>query len=368
MIWPAAILASAGAVYYLLVLIAALTWRRRVPPAAHLPPLSILKPVHGRDPRFYEAIRSHAVQDYPEFELVFAVHHDADPALEDIRRLEREFPRLSIRTLVSPRQAPNGKVALLADLAAAARYPVLVVNDSDIRVPPGYLRTLAACLADARTGLVTCLYRAASASAAARWEAIGIATEFIPGVMMARLLGLAQFGLGATLALRADVLEKIGGFQPLEDFLADDYQLGRRVALAGHRVAFAPMVVETDLGAETWSGVWRHQLRWSRTIRVSSPRGYMGYALTHATAWSLLAAATGAWELGTAVLALRIVAGVAAGAGVLGDRALLWQWPLIPLRDLCGFAVWLAGLTGDTVEWRGRRLRVSRDGRIRTCD
>lgn len=367
MIWLAIFLAAAGAVYYLLVLLAALTWRRRVPPAVELPKISILKPVHGREPRFYEALRSHAEQDYPEFELLFAVHDAADPALEDIRRLEREYPHLSIRTLVSQRQAPNAKVALLADLAAAARHPVLVINDSDIRVPPGYLRTLAACLAQPRTGVVTCFYRAASASIAARWEAIGIATEFIPGVMMARLLGLAQFALGATMALRAEVLEKIGGFESLQHYLADDYQLGRHVALAGHGVSFAPMVVETDLGAETWSGVWRHQLRWSRTIRVSSPRGYMGYALTHATAWSLLAAAAGAWEVGAAVLALRIAAGVAAGAGVLGDRAVLWQWPLIPLRDICGFAVWLAGLTGDTVEWRGRRLRVSRDGKIHPC-
>ncbi|HWQ53200.1 MAG TPA: bacteriohopanetetrol glucosamine biosynthesis glycosyltransferase HpnI [Bryobacteraceae bacterium] len=365
MIWPAAALAAAAGIYYLLVLVAALLWRRTDTSSAPLPPISILKPVHGRDPRFYDAIRSHAIQNYPEFELLFAVHRDDDPALEDIRRLQQEFPHLHIRAMVAGRKTPNGKVGLMAELARAARYPVLLVNDSDIRVPEGYLRTVVAGLAGPRTGLVTCLYRAASASPAARWEAIGIATEFAPSVLLARLIGVVEFALGSTMAFRADLLRKIGGFEAIADYLADDYQLGRRITAAGYRVAFAPAVVETDLGVQTWTGIWRHQLRWSRTIRVSRPGGYFGYAVTHATMWSLLAAAAGAWQLGAAVLALRVVAGVAVGAGVLGDRALLWHWPLIPFRDLWGFAVWLAGLGGSTVEWRGQRLRLSRDGKIR---
>lgn len=362
MIWIAA---AAGA-YYVLALVAALLWRRTGPrPAgAELPPISILKPVHGRDPRFLEAIRSHALQDYPEFEILFAVHDPADPALEDIRCLQREFPALAIRTIVSTRHAANGKVALLIDLAEAARFPVLLVNDSDIRVPPGYLRTVVAGLDDPRTGIVTCLYRAASASTAARWEAIGIATEFAPSVLVARLLGVVEFALGSTMAFRAGTLRKTGGFEAIQEYLADDYQLGRRFTQAGHRVAFAPVAVETDLGAQTWTGAWRHQVRWSRTIRVSRPGGYFGYAVTHATFWSLLAAAAGDWQPALAVLAIRIAAGVAVGAGVLGDRRLLRDWPLIPFRDLWGFAVWLAGLGGSTVEWRGQKLRLSPDGRV----
>jgi ceramide glucosyltransferase len=363
-IWAAGLLASAAGVYYLLALAAALRWRRSIPPAAALPPISILKPVRGRDPRFREAIRSHAEQDYPAFEMIFAVHDPADPALEDVRRLQSEFPGVPIRVLVSSRRAPNGKVALLADMAAEARHPVLLASDSDIRVPQGYLRTVAAALAAPGVGVATCLYRAASGSPAARWEAIGIATEFAPSVLVARLIGVVEFALGSTMAFRADVLRKAGGFEAIQDYLADDYQLGRRIAAAGHRVAFAPVVVETDLGAQTWAGAWRHQLRWSRTIRVSRPGGYLGYAVTHATLWGLLAAAAGAWQLGAAVVGLRIAAGLAVGTGVLGDRGLLWQWPLIPLRDLWGFAVWLAGLGGSTVEWRGERLRLRRDGRI----
>lgn len=355
-------IAAAAGVYYLLALAAALLWRRRPMEPGALPPISILKPVHGRDPRFLEALRSHAAQDYPEFELLFAVHDAADPALEDIRRLEDEFPSLPVRTIVSTRRAANGKVALLIDLAEAARHPVLLVNDSDIRVPPGYLRSVAAALEDA--DLVTCLYRAASASPAARWEAIGIATEFAPSVLVARLLGVVEFALGSTMAFRAAALRETGGFEAIQDYLADDYQLGRRFTASGRRVVFAPAVVETDLGAQTWRGAWRHQLRWSRTIRVSRRAGYLGYAVTHATFWSLLAAAAGNWRVALAVLGIRIAAGVAVGAGVLHDRRLLLDWPLIPLRDLWGFAVWLAGLGGGAVEWRGQRLRLSPDGRV----
>jgi ceramide glucosyltransferase len=292
-------MASAAAGYYVLALVAALRWRRKSPlrPAV-LPPVSILKPVHGRDPRFYEAIRSHARQDYPEFEILFAVSDAADPALEDIGRLAAEFPQRSIRATVSPRCAPNGKVGLLVDLARQARYPVLLVNDSDILVERDYLRRVVGPLADPHVGLVTCLYRASGDSAAARWEALGIATEFAPSVLVANLLGVTSFALGSTMALYADRLREIGGFEALESYLADDYQLGNRIARAGYRIRFAPTAVETGLGAGGWGETWRHQLRWSRTIRVSQPAGYFGYAVTHATFWSLLAAAAGAWQLG----------------------------------------------------------------------
>ena len=166
------------------------------------------------------------------------------------------------------------------------------------------------------------------------------------------------------MALRAEHLRAIGGFEAIEEYLADDYQLGHRITRAGYRVSFAPTVVETDLGGESWADTWRHQLRWARTIRVSHPAGYAGYAVTHATLWSILAAIAGAWPLAAVCLGIRIVAGVAVGAGVVGDRAVLRQWYLIPARDLWGFATWLGGLAGDSVVWRGRRLRLSRGGKI----
>jgi ceramide glucosyltransferase len=360
--------ALAAAAYYLLALAAAFLVHR--PPktmvcaTAFAPPLSILKPVHGRDPRFYEAIRSHATQEYPEFEILFGVSNPQDPAIVDIERLRREFPSIPISLQVISTSAPNAKVGVLAALAASARHPVLLINDSDIKVSPGYLRTVTAPLADKKIGLVTCLYRAAAESFPARAEALGIATEFAPSVLVARLLGVAEFALGSTMVLRVETLEQIGGFAAISDYLADDYQLGSHISRCGYRIRFASSVVETNLGGGSWGQVWRHQLRWSRTIRVSRPSGYYGYVVTHATLWALVAFGAGQWQVGLAALSLRMIAGIWIGAGILRDRqAFAWCW-LIPFRDLFGFAVWLGGLAGKTVDWRGQKLDLRTDGKI----
>ena len=365
MIWLA-IPAIAAAAYYCLVIVAAARWRpaRMAGPAHSLPPLSILKPVHGRDPRFYEAILSHAAQDYPEFEILFGVNTPDDPALEDIVRLRGEFPALRIEIAIVPTLAPNAKVGVLEELARRARYSVLLVNDSDIAVEPGYLRAVTAPLDAPGVGLVTCLYRAGAASWASRFEALGIATEFAPSVLAARLLGVAEFALGSTMVFRAETLRRIGGFAAIANYLADDYQLGRRIAQLGLRIEFAGVVVETDLGGASWAQVWRHQLRWSRTIRVSRSLGYYGYVVTHATLWGLVALLAHQWLAGAAALAVRVVAGVWVGAGILGDRKVRRDFWLIPFRDLFGFAVWAAGIFGDTVEWRDRQLKLRPDGRI----
>jgi ceramide glucosyltransferase len=364
-IWLA-IPAIAAAAYYCLVMIAAARWRppRATGPAPSLPPLSILKPVHGRDPRFYEAILSHAAQVYPEFEILFGVNTPDDPALQDIARLQAEFPALPIQVAIVPTLAPNAKVGVLAELARRARYSVFLVNDSDIAVEPGYLRAVTAPLDRPGIGLVTCLYRAGAESWASRFEALGIATEFAPSVLVARLLGVAEFALGSTMVFRAEVLQRIGGFAAIANYLADDYQLGRRISQLGLRIEFAPVVVETHLGGGSWAQVWRHQLRWSRTIRVSRSSGYYGYVVTHATLWGLVALAAHQWQVGMLALGVRVVAGVWVGAGILGDRKVRRDFWLIPLRDLFGFAVWAAGIFGDTVQWRDRQLKLRPDGRI----
>jgi ceramide glucosyltransferase len=364
-IWLA-IPAIAAAAYYCLVIVAAARWRpASAAGTAHSrAPVSILKPVHGRDPRFYEAILSHAAQDYPEFEILFGVNTPDDPALQDIVRLQGEFPALRIEVAVVPTLAPNAKVGVLAELAARARYSVLLVNDSDIAVEPGYLRAVTAPLDAPGVGLVTCLYRAGAGSWASRLEALGIATEFAPSVLVARLLGVAEFALGSTMVFHAETLRRIGGFPAIANYLADDYQLGRRISQLGYRIEFAPVVVETDLGAASWGQVWRHQLRWSRTIRVSRSSGYYGYVVTHATLWGLVALAAHQWQAGLVALAVRILAGVWVGAGILGDRKVRRDFWLIPLRDLFGFAVWAAGIFGDTVEWRDKQLKLRPDGRI----
>jgi ceramide glucosyltransferase len=357
--------AVVAAIYHLIALAAAIARRRKpIPQAGPTPPVSILKPVHGRDPHFYEAIRSHALIDYPEFEILFGMNDPRDPAREDIARLAAEFPARAIRLVDCQCRMPNGKVGVLADLAREARYPVLVINDSDIVVEPDYLREVVALLDRPGTGLVTCLYRAMGASWPARWEALGIATDFAPSVLVARALGVAEFALGSTMALRSADLARAGGFEAIGDYLADDYQLGRRVTELGYRIALAPTVVATHLSGETWSAVWRHQLRWARTIRVSRAAGYYGYVVTNASVWAAVALAAGAWPVALAALAIRLAAGVTTGAGVLRDRNSARWWFLIPFRDVWGFAVWLAGIAGSTVEWRGEKLRLTKDGRI----
>jgi ceramide glucosyltransferase len=182
--------------------------------------------------------------------------------------------------------------------------------------------------------------------------------------MVARFLGVADFALGSTMVFRAETLRQIGGFERLTEYLADDYQLGRKIAATGLRVAFADTVVETHLSGATWGEVWRHQLRWTRTVRISRPRGYCGYAVTHATVWSLLALARGAWWPAALAMSARFAAAVVIGRFVLQDRSVLSRLWLVPVRDIWGFGAWLAGLFGNVVQWNNEQLLLSSDGRI----
>ena len=360
-----------AAIYHLLALVAALARAGRGSPKyaeqeklSDTPGVSILKPVHGRDPHFYEAIRSQADLDYPEYEILFGLNNPQDPALEDLNRLEAEFPERKIRVILSPRRMPNGKVGVLAVLEREARYSVLVVNDSDIAVERDYLRRVTSALAEPAVGLVTCLYRAMGDTWPARWEALGIATDFAPSLLVARMIGVAEFALGSTMALRAADLAKIGGFETIGEYLADDYQLGRRISSRGDRIAVAGTVVATWLSAKSWRDVWRHQVRWSRTIRCSRAAGYYGYVITNATVWALVALCAKAWPVAVAALTVRLLAGIATAGLVLHDPSAARLWFLIPFRDLVGFAIWVAGLGGSTVEWRGEKIRLTKDGRI----
>lgn len=361
----AALLAGCGAIYNVLAIGAAISFRRRRYAVNFTPPVSILKPVRGRDARFYEAIRTHAVNEYPQFELIFGAADLNDPAMADVERLRREFPQLAIRTLLTRNDAPNGKVGSLEIMAREARHEVLLVNDSDISVEPDYLTRVCGMLADPQVGLVTCLYRGRGSSVASNAEALGIATEFAPSVLVARMVSAGGFALGSTMAFRVADLQSIGGFAALRDYLADDYQLGARIAALGKRVALADTVVETNLGAGSWRAVWKHQLRWSRTIRVSRPAGYFGYIVTQATFWSLAAALSGHWQIAIATLSIRMLAAIASMKAV-GYRPLAAAL-FVPLRDLFGLAVWAAGAVGREVEWRGIRFKLFSDGRIRAA-
>ena len=317
---------------------------------------SILKPVRGLDPGFREAIASHVALD-GEFEVLCGVADLNDPAVAVLR----EFP--AVRVIECPTQTPNGKVGVLSDLARHARYPVVVVNDSDIRVEPDYLRRVTAPLTDPEVGVVTCLYRPVGDSFAARFEGLGVSTDFAPSVLVARFCGMEDFTGGATLAFRRADLERIGGFEVLGEYLADDYQLGRRIRGLGLKCVLSDVIVETHMGGG-WRDVWQHQVRWARTIRVSNFWGYLGLSVTFATVWAAVAVAAGEWRLAIALLAARMPMATVAGWFVLRSRDVLRLWALIPLRDLFGAAVWLAGLFGNTVVWRGLRLALRADGRI----
>lgn len=365
MIWILLALAYAAAAYQILAIVAALSHRRRVSaPGSASSPVSILKPVHGADPGFFEAIRSHAVQKFEKFEILFGIGNPGDPARGDIERLMREFPEISIRLVVCSTGAPNRKVGVLCDLAREAQYSILIVNDSDISVPPGYLAEVTAPLADPSIGLVTCLYRAETHDWPSRFEALAIATEFAPSILVAPLFGVSEFGLGSTLAFRRADLDAIGGFASIADYLADDYQLGRRLHQLGRKNILSHVVVSTRLAAGTWRAAWRHQIRWARTIRLSRAGGYAGLPITFATLWAVVAACGGLWWTALALLVIRLAMALTSGWFVLRS-ADVWKYAYaIPIRDLWGVAVWLAGLFGNEVEWRGRKLRLDKEGRI----
>lgn len=365
MLYALALVCAIAAFYQLLAIVAALDHRRRSPGSNKAPEgVSILKPIRGADPGFYDAIRSHAIQDYPQFEILFGLRDPADTARPGIERLIAEFPSVAIRLIVCNQDAPNAKVGTLMDLAKEARYPILIVNDSDISVPPHYLRDVTAPLADSKIGLVTCLYRAEARDWPSRFEALAIATEFAPSTLVAPLFGVSEFGLGSTLAFRRADLDRIGGFATIADYLADDYQLGRKLHVLGLHNIISEVVVSTNLSAGNWASAWQHQLRWARTIRLSRAGGYAGLPVTFASFWALLAAMCGLWWLAIPLLTLRLAMAMTCGWFVLRSKDTVQYFYLIPLRDLWGAAIWAAGLFGNTVEWRGRRLRLDSTGKI----
>src|SRR6202521_4201073 len=370
-----------SSIYYLLCLWSALVFLREREAGGGacltqtLPSVSVLKPLKGTDPDIYESFRSHCLQDYPEYEIIFGVSDPGDPAIESVKRLQREFPDRRIELVVSPKiLGANVKVSNLAQMLAEARYDHLIVNDSDIRVEPDYLRSVTLPLADSRVGLVTCLYRGvAGATLGSRLESLGISTDFCAGVLAARQLeGGIRFGLGSTLVFRRAELEKIGGFASIVNHLADDYELGKRIADLGLAVRLSDVVVETYLPAYDVPDFFAHQLRWARGVRDARSGGYFGLAFTFGILWALLAvAASGGalWSWGTlaSTVFLRFAVALAVGWKVLRDRQVLRYVWMIPLRDLVAVVVWIVSLGGHTVTWRGDQFKL-RDGKLTRVD
>ena len=370
------ILAVAGIGYFLAALIAARIFlsQRRKPLAAFAPGVSILKSLKGLDPGMIDAFRSHCRQTYAgEYELLFGVSSLSDPAVKAVQQLQAEFPTLSIKLIECPqRLGTNGKVSTLIQLVPHARHNFLLINDSDITVSPRYLERVMACFAPQaepyanpaqQVGLVTALYRGrAHHTLASTLEALGIATDFQAGVLLSKWIeGGLHYGLGSTLAVSRNALEKGGGLEVLVDHLADDYELGARISAAGYRVVLSAEVVETNIAAYGIRGFLDHQLRWARTVRDARPWGYAGLIFTHGLCWALLnLLASGAsplslWLLGLS-FCLRLALAMTVGAEVLSDRQVLPSLWLLPLRDLVAMGVWVAGFAGNTIVWRGERF------------
>jgi ceramide glucosyltransferase len=334
-------------------------------PAA-FPPVSILKPLKGEDPEIYESFRSHCRQEYSEFEIVFGVSDANDPAVQAVERLRQEFPDRSIQLIVCTEVlGTNTKVSNLAQMVRSARYDHFIVSDSDIRVPPDYLRRVVAPLAEPGVGLVTCLYRGiAGPTVSSKLEALGISTDFCAGVLVARSIedGL-RFALGSTMAFRRQDLEAIGGFESFVDYLADDYELGKRIAGLGREVRVSDVVVETFLPSYTVREFFDHQLRWARGVRGARPGGYAGLLFTFGWLWALLAlfasgGAMWAWSVFAAAVVLRFLVAWIVGVDALADRQVPRFSLLIPLRDLVGVLVWVLSFASNTVTWRGDRFQV----------
>ena len=377
------VLTVAGMGYFIAAILAARVYlhERRKVLAVFAPGVSILKSLKGLDPGMLDAFRSHCRQNYAgEFEMLFGVSSQDDPAVAAVESLKDEFPERAIRLVECPeRLGTNGKVSTLVQVAEHARHDYLLINDSDITVSPRYLERVMGCFAPSKemarktvapVGLVTALYRGrAHGTLGSRLEALGIATDFMAGALLSKLIeGGLHYGFGSTLAVSREALEKAGGLRGLVDYLADDYELGARIAKAGYGVALSADVVETGVPAYKWSGFVDHQLRWARTVRDARPGGYLGLIVTHGLGWALLnLVASGLspvslWLLGLSFF-LRLAQSMTVGAEVLGDHQVLASLWLLPLRDVVAMGVWVAGFAGHTIVWRGERF-VLKGGKL----
>lgn len=360
-------------VFCLLVVIAARDYRAARPArAAPREPVSVLKPLHGLDDGLEENLRSFFLQDYPDFEILFAARQGDDAGLALARRLAAEYPNVPARFFVTgePPYA-NAKVWSLETMTREARHRLLVMSDSDIRVTPEMLSVLAGEFTDPRLGVATCPYRAVPGNSF--WsllEAIGMNTEFWGGVFTARLVERGvRFAVGPTIAARPEAIGAAGGWPRLAGYLAEDFVLGQFAAAAGFKVILSSYVIEHRIGAQGLRANFAHRLRWNRSTRRSRPAGYAGQIFTNPLplAAAFIAAAPPWWWTIVPAALLRAWAAHEVSGRTLRDPLCRRRWWLIPVQDLLSFAFWLAGFFGNTITWRGRRYRLLRDGRFEPC-
>jgi ceramide glucosyltransferase len=355
--------------------------RRRAQARVFLPPVSVLKPLHGSEPDLEEKLASFFEQDYPEFEILFCARHNSDAGLLAARRVAARYPRIKTRFLTCGEPLwQNARTFSLEIMRREARYPILVTADSDVRVGPGYLAAVVEPLSDPRVGMVTCLYRGVTRHGLwAQLEAMGMSVEMTSGVLVAEMLEGMKFALGPSMVMRQSTIEKIGGFEKAAEYYADDFVLGNWTAKAGEIVALSTYVIEHHVLNATFKGTAAHQQDWATSTRFSRPMGHPGTVLTYAIPYGLLGLAVlgsaGYFALGMALLAFTIldrvllcllVAGGVAGDGEAGDGEALRKAWLYPLRDLMGFCFWVKSYLGSShICYHGYPFELLPEGKMR---
>lgn len=367
-----AALVAGALVYSLLSVIAAFRYLAASPAreAAAREPVSVLKPLSGLDEGLEENLRGFFEQDYsaaagPLFELIFAVRQESDPCVPLVRRLCAEHPNVPARLMVTGEPPyPHAKVFSLARMSAEARHDLVVMSDSDIRVTRDFLRRVTAEFADEKTALATCPYRAlAGPSLWSHLEATGMNTTFWQGAFTARMLQGMKFAVGPTTVARRRFIDETGGIEGLKDYLAEDFELGRRMAAAGHRVILSSSIVEHRIGSQTALQNLGHRIRWARTGRRSRPSGYVGQIFTYPLPLAVLLwtiAPFPWWPIVVTTLGVRAMSAWVTSQVALGARI---NWLLLPVEDMLGFFFWIAGFFGNSITWRGRTYRLDREGR-----
>jgi ceramide glucosyltransferase len=325
--------------------------------------ISVLKPLAGLDEGLEENLRSYFEQDYSEFEILFAVRSELDSAVPIVRALLQQYPAVDAKLIITgePPYA-HAKVFSLKCMFDEARYDLIAMADSDVRVHPDFCRRLAAEFEEERLGLVTCPYRAVAGNSLwSQLEAIGMNTDFHAGIFTAVMMEGAKFAVGPTIVARRNVLAALGGIERVKDYLAEDYMLGRIASELGFEVRLSSYVVEHRIGSEHMRVNFAHRLRWARSTRRSRPWGYLGQFFTYSLPVGMLAiwASPESWPLLSITVVLRAFSAIAVSEGILGVEV---PWFLLPVQDTVAFLFWIAGFFGKSIQWRGQRYTLNRDG------
>lgn len=339
---------------------------RRFPRIAEALGISVLKPLSGLEDGLAENLSSFFEQDYAKFELLFAVRHEWDPAVRVVLDLMAEHPCVRAKLIVTGEPPyPHGKVFSLQCMFDQSNYDLVVMSDSDVRVERDFCASMASEFTDDRLGLVTCPYRSVPGKAIwSRLEAVGMNTDFHAGLFTAVLVEGARFAVGPTIVARRNVLLTLGGIERVKDYLSsEDFMLGRIAADEGFIVRLSPYVIEHHIGSQSMLQNFSHRLRWVRTTRRSRPLGYIGQFFTHTLPVGVCVsfACHGSWRLVAITAIFRTAAAWTISRRVL--RAAV-PWFLLPLQDLLGFAFWIAGFFGKSIQWRGRRYILNADGTV----